>query len=296
MVLFGGINLSFSALTRSIEKACSVSNNEGAFSMAVVAAFSKSIGLVSEIDKNLLDNKYYWIAPALRSVCEDLIVLGFLDKNLKNQSDEIIKIQLSIDTHKSLLAQEALFSKYRPHQPRIKPSTNTSRIEESEKRLKEIFGPFTRGGNRNQPSVRQMAKNQGMLLLYEFLYHATSRLVHFSPNTLLRMAWFDPKVQVSHCDPSALDKYYYHFIRFYSAHLLSAFVKRFSEKIDMSEELSEAIEENLADVNRNPRWPELVTFEELNADNPWQNEDAMKKMSFWNILIEDPGVVFEPKL
>ncbi|WP_372661450.1 hypothetical protein, partial [Hydrogenophaga sp.] len=134
-----------------------------------------------------------------------------------------------------------------------------------------------------------------MLLLYEFLYHATSRLVHYSPNTLLRMAWFDPKVHVSKCDPAALDKYYQQFVIFYSAHLLSTFVARFSSKINLGESLTKAIDKNLEKANSNPRWPELVTFEELNAENPWENDKTMRQMSFWNILIEDPGMVFKAK-
>lgn len=287
--------MGFSELKNSIEKASTVNNCKGAYSLAVVSAFSKSVNLVAEIDNKSLDEKYFWIAPTLRSVCEDLIVLGFLDKNFKNQADEIIKLQLSIDNHKSLLAQEAFFDEFRPHQPRIRPRNGSSKNKKKEKQLKLIYGSFVNGNNQLQPSVNKMAKDQGMHLLYKFLYHATSRLVHFSPSTLLRMAWFDPNVNISHCDPHALDKYYYNFVKFYSAHLLSAFVNRFSSYIDIDENLRQAIDKNLREVNGNPRWPELVTFEELNAENPWQNDELMKKMSFWNILIADPGVIFAPK-
>lgn len=282
----------FSELKDSLQKACSISNSNGAFSLAVVSAFSKSIGLVSEIDSSSFKDKYFWIAPALRSVCEDFIVLGFLDKNFRDKSDEIIKLQLKIDRRKSLLAQEAFFSEYRPHQPRIQPRDNAN---ENEDRLKQIFSSFIQGRNQIQPSVRRMAQDQGMMMLYDFLYHATSRFVHCSPNTLLRMAWFDPEVGESYCDPNALNEYYYHFVRFYSAHLLSAFVNRFSDRINLDKKLCQAIDEILKDVNKNPRWPELVTFEELNAENPWDNPETMKKMSFWSILIADPGVVFGPK-
>lgn len=285
----------FSDLKVSVEEACTVSINKGAFSLAVVSAFSKSLGLVLEIEKDSFDNKYFWIAPTLRSICEDLIVLGFLDKNFKGKSDEIIKLQLSLGMHKSLQAQEALFSEYRPHQPRIRPKGTVKSISEAENKLKTIFSSYVKGKHQTQPSVRQMAKDQGMLLLYDFLYHATSRLVHYSPNTLLRMAWFEPEVNLSKCDPAALDKYYQQFVKFYSAHLLSTFTARFSSVIDQDENLTCAIAKNLEDVNSNPRWPELVTFEEFNAENPWENEKTMRQMSFWNILIKDPGMVFEAK-
>lgn len=287
--------MSLLELNDSIRKACSLPNDSGQFAMAIISAFSKSVGLVSEIEQASSESKSFWIATALRSVCEDLIVLGFIDKNFSNESDEIIKLQLSLDINKSLLAQEALFSEYRPHQPRIKPSKNTMQFKENEERLKQIFGSSLRGKNQVQPSIWHMAKDQEMHLLYEFLYHATSRLVHFSPNTLLRMAWFDPKSNISHCDPSSLDKYYFHFVKFYSAHLLSAFVNRFSDKVDIDEKLHQAIAEKIGEVNSNPRWPELVTFEELNAENPWDGDETMNRMSFLNLLIDDPGVIFECK-
>lgn len=276
----------FSELSDSIADACSVSNSKGAFSIAVVSAFSKSIGFVLELEGKSFDNKYFWIAPTLRSVCEDLIFLGFLDKNHKANSDEIITLKLSLDLHESLLAQEALFSEYRPHQPRVNPGDNTLNVDETEKRLKEIF-PYR--------TVRKMAKNQELLLLYEFLYHATSRLVHFSPTTLFRMAWFDAEINVSKCAPAALNDYYHKFVTFYSAHLLSTFVARFHEEISLDEQLRKAIDENLEKANRSLRWPELVTFEELNKKNPWKNEETKYRMLFRNIFIKDPGMVFEAK-
>ncbi len=141
-----------------------------------------------------------------------------------------------------------------------------------------------------------MAKSQNLLLLYDYLYNATSRLVHFSPGTLLRMAWFDPKDGIKRCNPNAFDRYYSEFARFYSTHLLAAFVTRFKIKLRLSAELVSAIDEKLKIVNTLVRWPELITFEELNVDNnPWADKSIIRKQSFWNILIKDPGVIFVPK-
>ena len=46
--------------------------------------------------------------------------------------------------------------------------------------------------NRLTPSVWFMAKQAGEQRLYNFLYHATSRFVHFNVGELLRRAWGTP--------------------------------------------------------------------------------------------------------
>jgi hypothetical protein len=110
------------------------------------------------------------------------------------------------------------------------------------------------------------------------------------------MAWFDPKDEIKYCNPNAFDRYYFEFTRFYSTHLLAAFVTRFKIKLRLPPELVSAIDEQLKIVNKLVRWPELVTFEEFNVDNnPWADTTIIRKQSYWNILIKDPRAIFAPK-
>lgn len=287
-----GDNIKLSELKGSIERSCRISNKEGAFSLALICAYSKSIGFALEIESYKFEDKPFWISSTLRSICEDLIVLSFIDKNFKAQSDEIIKLQLNIDTANSLEAQAEFFSKYRPQQPIIKPKNDNSNPED---KLRLIYKNHIQGNRQYKPSVWAMAKDQDLDVLYSYLYHATSRFVHFSPNTLLKMAWYDPENEESQCDPDSFSKYYYQFVKFYSAQLLSSLINRFPEKINIEDDLKKAIKERLDEVNSIQRWPELVTFEELNVNSPWNDHDFARKNSFWNAFVSSPEVIFVPK-
>lgn len=284
--------IKLSELKDSIEQSCRVSNHDGAFSLALICSFSKSIGLALEIENSTFENKSFWISSALRSICEDLIVLSFIDKNFRTEADEIVKLQLNVDTKKSLEAQDEFYSKYRPQQPIIKPKDSSSNPED---RLRVIYKNHIQGKKQYKPSVWAMAKDQDLGILYSYLYHATSRFVHFSPNTLLKMAWYNPENEESQCDPNAFNNYYYQFVKFYSIQLLSSLVNRFPEKIIIEDKLKQSIKERLDEANSIQRWPELVTFEELNADSPWNEDGFARKNSFWNIFVPDPEVIFVPK-
>jgi hypothetical protein len=107
------------------------------------------------------------------------------------------------------------------------------------------------------PSVREMAKHSDLLELYEYVYHATSSLVHFNPRILLRMGWgVLPDIQFS---TQNFEDYYSDFSCFYSLYLLSKFGKWLVE-IDFLN-ASAAIEFQKIDdlLDAESRWPELVT-------------------------------------
>lgn len=260
--------------------------------MALICAYSKSIGFAVEIENSTFENKAFWVSSTLRSICEDLITLSFIDKNFHDKADEIIKLELSIEAKKSLEAQEEFYSKYRPQQPIIKPKDSSSDPEE---KLRLIYKDYIQGKRPYKPSAWAMAKDQDLEVLYTYLYHATSRFVHFSPNTLLKMAWYDPENEESQCDPNFFSNYYYQFVKFYSVQLLSSLINRFPEKIIIEDMLKKSIKERLAEANSIQRWPELVTFEELNVDSPWNEDDFARKNSFWNLFVSSPETIFVPK-
>lgn len=287
-------SMSLEDLKLDIQEATTCNLGDGAFRIALTSAFSKSLNFVFDGHRLLGSSMSpFWLAPNLRSICEDLIVLGHIDKNLSNDRDETISLLLSLDFQNTIHVQKEFFEKFRPFQPIVKPTGSKNQIKKIKQRLKEISLTFVTDSDSFVPTVRAMAKNQGLLLLYDYLYNATSRLVHFSPGTLMRMAWGND--EILECKPDAFDKYYAEFLKFYSAHLLSAFVDRFQEVLKISQNLRDSIDAELIKANSHIRWPELITFEELNATSPWEDEKWMRRQAFWNFLIKDPGIVFAPK-
>lgn len=281
-------------LSEDIQKAVTCNLRDGAYQISLTSAFSKALNLVFIQDKYTEASiSPFWLAPNLRSICEDQIVLGYIDKNISSERDETIQLLLELDFHNTMHAQREFFDKFRPQQPIVRPAKSKNSAKKIKKRLKEINISFVKDTDSFVPTVRAMAKDQGLLVLYDYLYNATSRLVHFSPGTLGRMAWAGED-GAAECKVDSLDKYYSDFIRFYSSQLLSAFVIRFQDYLSVSSKLQGAIDERLRNANSLIRWPELITYEELNAQNPWADQSTMRKQSFWNILIQDPGAVFVP--
>jgi len=67
------------------------------------------------------------------------------------------------------------------------------------------------------PSARYIAEQTDSVALYDFLYHATSQFVHYSPHQLFRRAWGQPGsliIQSSH-----VEEYYGIFALKWGTHL-----------------------------------------------------------------------------
>jgi hypothetical protein len=120
-----------------------------------------------------------------------------------------------------------------------------------------------------------MAKASGLVELYDYMYSATSKWVHCSPHVLLRMGWSkEPRTEVcaekTHWIFSTRQfvAYYRDFNRFYSIYLLDLIITKFSEEFHDKNAVEELLQRLRSELTGTLRWPELVTFEELNLAGP----------------------------
>jgi hypothetical protein len=117
-----------------------------------------------------------------------------------------------------------------------------------------------------------MAKASSLAPLYSYIYAATSKWVHFSPHILLRMGWGGTSDDVGDdtewsFTTSNFGQYYTEFNQVYALMLLLHLVRGPAANIIPSDAAStvEALQSHLD----NPlRWPEDVTFEEMNLKGP----------------------------
>ena len=127
------------------------------------------------------------------------------------------------------------------------------------------------GWKRKKPSVYEMAEKSGLKELYDFLYRATSRVVHFNPYMLNRLAWGSVDSCANLTDDTEFvisDKNFkfYHevFNRFWGAYLFLEFTDFFNDALNLSKKVDENLDGIRKIFNDNRRWPELMTFEEVN--------------------------------
>lgn len=114
-----------------------------------------------------------------------------------------------------------------------------------------------------------MARQTNVEDLYRFLYHATSEWVHFSPRLLMRMGWGEDREvgATFRFSTTHFDDYYRQFNQTYSAYLLVRLVESFSAELEITE-VDDIISRLKAALEDELRWPELVTYEEMNVDPP----------------------------
>jgi len=214
-----------------------------------------------------LDNSFYNI-PFLRGICEDLISLKFLLNFKTEDRDELLTKYNHYLLQTSIQTQRKFFLKEKIIQPILNPQSIDEMVSNSERDLKQFW--IRHGYNKDKlfPSVEHMAIDGKLKVLYDFLYHATSRAVHFSPNVLLRMGWYDAPAGPVIFSTKNFSNYYTFFNSYYGTYLFIQYEKAFRKELKLDKNIRLLIK-SLADILKNVgEVPEIITFEELNLKRP----------------------------
>ncbi len=140
----------------------------------------------------------YAAVPLLRPACEELIWIGCLKAIPHDAAERLVQCLTLHETGQSLRVQDAYAGS-----DVTKSLGLSSYLEAARKREPQIQADLKELGERLKwhkrvierstlPSINFLAKETGNKELYDFLYHATSRFVHFSPVELIRRAWGKP--------------------------------------------------------------------------------------------------------
>lgn len=224
-------------------------STEGMFSNVLKGCFLKSYEFAVLSHETLAPGVAFFVAPSLRGICEDFIALSYLrQKRTLVERDELVEKRAKHQLQTAAEKQVAFFKRARPYQPVVA--------------LKEGVG-FPESG---LPKVRSMASAVGLDDLYDFVYAITSDVVHFNPRIIIRNAWGDhPKFLHS---TSNFDPYYRSFCRIYSLYFLCAFSNEFVADFELAPESVLVLTKLAAALESELRWPEAVTYEEMNLEPP----------------------------
>jgi hypothetical protein len=119
------------------------------------------------------------------------------------------------------------------------------------------------------PPTRQIAEKRGgdiLAKLYDYLYRLTSNTVHFNVGALLRTGWGvfpNCTFSVQH-----LNGYYLAFSRIYGAFMFCVYFELFARILRPSTNIQSKIDEIRNSILSHVRWPEMITFEEMNIPVP----------------------------
>ena len=163
------------------------------FKLSVLAIVTKQSESLQVILSLAATTKGFSAVPLLRAMFEELIWIRFLATLSPSAQGTIIADLASTGLSEALDAQDAygvpnldFGNKFRG---RVSASSTAAKAE-----LRGIFiaQGFTLRRDSTTPSVAQLAKKVDLETTYKFLYHATSRAVHFSVPELLRRVWGRP--------------------------------------------------------------------------------------------------------
>jgi hypothetical protein len=241
--------------------------DKNSYKSVLIAGFAKALEFNLFLYKNRSAKNSFFYSPFLRGLCEDLISLKYINKHFNSEKDSLVSNYMLYLLFNSMIAQKNFLGKESPNQQIVLFENIDRLVLEKESALKAIM--LSKGFNKEKifPSVEHMAIDSNLKPLYDFFYHATSRMVHFSPNILLRMGWYEkdgPTIFSSH----NFYKYYEQFNRFYATYLLIEFCNSFKKEMAFNDSFLAEVKSIKSLLHENLFYPELVTFEEMNMKRP----------------------------
>ena len=241
------------------------------FEMMLMSSLVRNFQFLDLVTSEQGSNSFY-LVPALRGITEDIIHLQFLSHLDSDERNEFLVIKAMQGLSEKVKFQHNFFSVFRPHQPVIGPQyigsqagTDTGEIN---KRIK-LFWKTHLGMKR--PSTKSIAEKCGhelLSIIYDFIYRLTSAAVHFDLNWQLKLGWSDSESGSFEFDSKHFRHYFSAVNCVYGACLLCVFFELFESFIKPDPVAINTIQKIRELLIRQFRWPELVTFEEMNLRVP----------------------------
>jgi len=250
-----------------IEKATCRPTREGMFKAVLKASFVRIHEYVEFVHTNMSDTgpgSFFGSAP-LRQCCEDLIALKYLAMLKRRDRDNVIQALMVISTGKASEKQGEFFKRNHPYQPVLTSTFEPAAIDKAKNLLNEVGTRTAHWRTQNKlPPIEQMALKVGLSELYEYLYAATSEIVHFNVRIALRSGWGSGKNEFTF-SPSNFAVFYGQFSRVYAAYIWFSFCRTFRSALRLSPDFMHTVDAVELAIESIIRWPELVTFEEMNV-------------------------------
>ena len=254
------------------------------FSLCIKASLSKCYEF-NMLVRNQSDSTdaFFWL-PALRGICEDLIILNFIKGLPHHDREKLIGSLMMHEVCTRVECQKSFFKENRPQQSVLGIQGGPTEIRNLETIIQAIWNshgwPNLRHGV--MPKVRQIAGRQGkhvLINLYDYLYRLTSGSVHFNVQSLLRSGWGESTRKMTFT-PKNFHHYYSIYAQFYGAFLFCIYFEFFGKFLVPGKAVSEIVSQIRKSLWLQQRWPEMVTFEEMNLKPPKENvlKDALSVM------------------
>ena len=236
---------------------------DGPFACTLMAGLAKNYELNRIIFDNENQTNPFVLTAALRGLCEDIIAFKYLSIFDTADRNEAISLLMAESTFDFMEKQKTFFSLYRPQQHIIGQDNAVEEAKKKRQLLSNFKQKYGWKSRKDWPTIREMAEATGLLTFYDYLYAVTSSFVHFSPRNLLRTGWGVTQ-HTFRFSSGNFAQYYDAFNQFYGVFLFITFCTSFCSLLGCKEEFELPVTKLIEIVDAETRWPELVTWEEMN--------------------------------
>ena len=236
----------------------------------IQAATSKCVefNIAANRKPTTADTSFFFMST-LRGICEDLIWLTYLARMEERSAEEFVEYLIQRGTLEGLATQRRFFEANNPTQPVLgsgRDANDGNRAIQKARNKRRVFWKSMGSTRRDGPTVRNIAENVGLVSTYDFVYFAASNFVHFNPNALLQTGW-GPNTGPFTFSIRHMNNYYRSFSSFYGVVLFVGFHASFGTD-HFKHAIDTEIDQLLELISHVQRWPEIITFEEMNVKPP----------------------------
>ena len=237
--------------------------------IALISIIRRQFDSLEVISHLVKAGKGFAAGPLLRPACEELIWMKYLVSIELDAAKKLI-IYLGIEEQlKSLRAQDNFAGRSATETLGLLPYLEKmERLEENMYEKLRCLGKRLNWPQRNIdrgqfPSVSWLAKKNNQQDIYDFIYHATSRFVHFSVQELCRRAWGNPYTESISIRSIHFQDYWGQFSLHWGLILFLDTVIEFSQFLEVSADIDQTTILEAAERISKIGKPPIITAEEL---------------------------------
>jgi len=246
------------------------SNDFDVYLATLKSAFVKSYDFARfahRVPLRRADESSFFMTAGLRGICEDIIALKFIAQFPRDLRQEIMLLEMSAGVRKAIRVQTEFFKRERPFQPVLTSTRNDDGSDQKQQYASIAARTGLRMIKDRLPATEQMAVNVGLRELYDYLYRVTSETVHFNVHVALRNGW-GPLPGTVQFGTKMFCKYYLSVNQMYGIFLFCLMSETFATELGLDTSFLRTVARLRKELDRELRWPEPVTFEEMNVPPP----------------------------
>lgn len=232
----------------------------------VRSSIAKCLDFNTEAQNLTKGPQCFFLMSASRAMCEELIYAAFFCLQDSSVSRGLAVRIAALKHHESIRAQTRFFAKNNPFQPTIGVRTGREQDQDVAIARDSLQADWRKLGYNTIPSTQRLAKAVGLETTYGYLYHMSSNFVHFNPGQLMKLGW-GPMEGPFVFSVAHFSRYYAEVCRFVGALLFFGYCCTWPCLFagDFPRKYTEVV---TGELKRGVRWPEIVTFEEMNISPP----------------------------